>query len=143
MKRLEKSFFLRDVLTVSPELLGKYIVVKNNQTSSYKITDVEAYKGEADKACHANKGRTARTEIMYHEGGFLYVYLIYGMYWMLNIVTGEKDNPQAILIRGIKGFSGPGKVSRELGINKSYYGLDITTSSRIWIEEKDRPVKKI
>jgi DNA-3-methyladenine glycosylase len=99
------------------------------------ITEVEAYRGNKDRACHASKGRTARTEIMFHEGGKLYIYLIYGMYWMLNIVTGEKDIPQAILIRGVDNYPGPGKLTKFLRIDKSFYGEDLITSERIWIED--------
>ena len=88
MNRLKRDFFSRDVLEVAPELLGKNLVRKvEGQIEKYLITEVEAYRGEKDLACHASKGRTPRTEIMYHNGGLVYVYLIYGMYWMLNIVT--------------------------------------------------------
>ena len=110
------------------------VIHDNNKVRKYPITEVEAYRGEEDLACHASKGRTARTEIMYAQGGHIYVYLIYGMYWMLNIVTGNENNPQAVLIRGIKGYDGPGKLTRELGIDKSFYGEDLCTSPRIWIE---------
>lgn len=133
-ERLGRVFFERDVLEVAPDLLGNYIMlVKNNSVEKYKITEVEAYRGEEDKASHASKGRTSRTEIMYHNGGYIYVYLIYGMYWMLNFVTGEPDNPQAVLIRGVERLNGPGKLTRELGIDKSFYGEDLVTSNRIWL----------
>lgn len=72
---------------------------------------------------------------MFHEGGHVFMYLIYGMYWMLNIVTGLVDVPQAVLIRGIEGYDGPGKAGRALGLDKSFYGEDLTTSDRIWIED--------
>lgn len=136
-KRLLRDFFTRDVLIVAPELVGKTIAVKMPEgvTDRYMITEVEAYRGSEDKACHASKGRTARTEIMYSNGGHLYIYLIYGMYWMLNVVTAEKDFPQAVLIRGIENFSGPGKLTKSLGIDKSYYGEDISTTERIWFED--------
>lgn len=136
-KRLQAHFFTRDVLEVAPDLLAKILVVKSHGTGEkrYVITDTEAYRGPEDLACHASKGRTARTEIMYHAGGKLYVYLIYGMYWMLNIVTGAENNPQAVLIRGVESCSGPGRVSRLLGIDRSFYGEDITTSERIGIED--------
>ena len=79
--KVEETFFCRDVLDVAPDLVGKYLVVNTSLgKAAYMITEVEAYKGEEDKACHASKGRTARTEIMYHKGGHIYVYLIYGMY---------------------------------------------------------------
>ncbi len=99
------------------------------------ITEVEAYRGTEDRACHAFKGRTPRTEIMYHEGGRLYIYLVYGIYWMMNIVTGQEGNPQAVLIRGVEKCYGPGRVTKEFGIDKSFYGDDLITSQRIWIED--------
>ncbi len=137
MKRLEKSFYSRDVLEVAPELIGKSLVVlQNNFEKKYLITEVEAYRGEEDMACHANKGRTARTEIMYQTGGYIYVYLIYGMYWMFNIVSGRLNVPQAILIRGIEGFNGPGKLTRYLEIDGSFYGENLCSSPRIWLENE-------
>ncbi|HNW51366.1 MAG TPA: DNA-3-methyladenine glycosylase [Prolixibacteraceae bacterium] len=139
-QKLDRSFFRRDVLDVAPELIGKIVVRKfdNGEIRRYRITETEAYRGEEDRACHASKGRTARTEVMYHEGGKVYVYLIYGMYWMLNLVTSEADHPCAVLIRGIEGFEGPGKVGRELRLDKSFYGEDISTSERLWVETDDR-----
>ncbi len=137
-KRLSRSFYIRDVLDVAPELIGKTLVVKNenNIIRQFMITETEAYRGTEDLACHACRGKTSRNGIMFGQGGMLYVYFVYGMYWMLNIVTGEKDNPQAALIRGIKGFNGPGKLTRELGINRSFYGEDLTVSERIWVEDR-------
>jgi DNA-3-methyladenine glycosylase len=137
VERLLRDFYLRDVLEVAPELPGKKMVIRLNDRSlgRFIVTEVEAYRGTDDRACHAYKGRTARTEIMYHEGGRLYIYLIYGIYWMMNIVTGELDNPQAVLIRGIEKYPGPGRLTRSLGIDKSYYGEDLVFSDRIWIED--------
>ena len=136
--RLPRDFYVRDVLTVAPELPGKKLVIKfpDDSVGRYQITEVEAYRGNEDRACHAFKGRTTRTEIMYHEGGRLYIYLIYGMYWMLNVVTGEKDYPQAILIRGVENYTGPGKLTKSLGIDRSFYGEDLVSSGRIWIEDQ-------
>jgi DNA-3-methyladenine glycosylase len=136
-ERLSRDFYIRDVLDVAPELVGKNLVLltPSGETEKFKITEVEAYRGSEDRACHAFKGRTARTEIMYHEGGRLYIYLIYGMYWMLNIVTGMADMPQAALIRGLQNYPGPGKLTKSLGIDKSYYGEDLVYSKRIWIED--------
>jgi DNA-3-methyladenine glycosylase len=135
--RLTKEFYIRDVLKVAPELLGKVLVLysKGASYNRYIITEVEAYRGEDDKACHASKGRTRRTEVMYHEGGKVYVYFVYGMYWMLNVVTGEADNPQAVLIRGIEGCAGPGRLTKALSIDGSYYSEDLTISEKIWIED--------
>ena len=134
--KLPHSFFCRDVLEVAPDLIGKKIVrIINGSRVERIITEVEAYRGEEDLACHASKGRTKRTEVMYQEGGRIYVYLIYGMHWMLNIVTGKADDPQAVLIRGLLDISGPGKISRALEIDGSFYGESIIDSKRIWIEE--------
>jgi len=134
--RLKREFFTRDVLEVAPELPGKYLVIRKPDRSVTRImiTDVEAYRGGEDLACHASKGRTNRTEIMFHKGGHLYVYLIYGMYWMLNVVTGKPNAPQAVLIRSLEGLDGPGKLTKALSIDRSYYGECIIDSDRIWIE---------
>lgn len=137
--RLLREFFIRDVLDVAPDLIGKNLVIRlpDGTIGRFKITEVEAYRGSEDKACHACKGRTARTEIMFQEGGRLYIYLIYGMYWMLNVVTGQEDNPQAVLIRGLEKYPGPGKLTKSLGINRSFYGEDLVISERIWFEENE------
>ncbi len=136
-KRLHRSFYIRDVLDVAPELIGKILVVKtvNGMVRRFMITETEAYRGMEDLACHASKGKTSRTGVMFEQGGLLYVYFVYGMYWMLNIVAGEKENPQAALIRGIEDFNGPGKLTRELGIDRSFNGEDLTISDRIWVED--------
>jgi DNA-3-methyladenine glycosylase len=137
MKRLDPSFFTRDVLDVAPQLLGKILVRKfpDGTIHQYRITETEAYRGEEDLACHASKGRTPRTDVMYHDGGKVYVYLIYGMYQMLNFVTSVENDPQAVLIRGIEGYIGPGKLTRHLQIDKTFYGEDLLTSERIWVED--------
>lgn len=137
MLRLQRDFFTRDVLEVAPDLISKILVVRSEGgiIRKYFISETEAYRGTEDKACHASKGRTSRTEVMYHNGGRLYVYFVYGMYWMLNIVTGKVNDPQAVLIRGLENCNGPGRVTRLLGIDRSFYGEDLTTSDRIWIEE--------
>ena len=135
-KKLSRDFFTRDVLTVAPDLLGKLLVCRvGDEYHRFIITETEAYRGVEDLACHASKGRTGRTEAMYHTGGVIYVYLIYGIYWMLNIVTGLEHEPQAVLIRGLKGIYGPGRLSRALQIDKSFYDEDLTFSTRIWIED--------
>lgn len=138
--KLSKDFFLRDVLDVAPDLIGKRLCRRFNDNSIKKtlITEVEAYRGKEDLACHASKGRTDRTEIMFHDGGHIYVYLIYGMHWMLNFVTSVKDIPQAVLIRGIEGYDGPGKLTKFLEIDKSFYGENLFSSDRLWIEEGNK-----
>ena len=135
--RLSRSFFIRDVLHVAPELIGKTLVVRSEsgEIQRFVITEAEAYRGAEDEACHASRGRTTRTEVMYREGGRIYVYFVYGMYWMLNFVAGGENNPQAALIRGIEGFNGPGKLTKALKIDGSFYGEDLTTSERIWVED--------
>ena len=135
--KISRDFYIRDVLEVAPDLLGKDIVLRLDDGIFIRqqITDVEAYRGHDDKACHASKGKTRRNLVMFDEGGILYLYLIYGMYWMMNIVTGAKDNPQAALIRGVADTSGPGRLTRSLSIDGSFNGENLTTSNRIWLED--------
>lgn len=141
MVRLGKQFFTRDVLAVAEDMLGVHLirVFLDGTMGRFVVTEVEAYKGTEDLACHASKGRTSRTEIMFSPGGFAYVYLIYGMYWMLNVVAGPAEEPQAVLIRGLKECSGPGRLTRLLQIDKSFNGEDFLTSNRIWFEAGVKP----
>jgi DNA-3-methyladenine glycosylase len=134
--RIEREFYLQDVLTVAPALIGKKLVMlKDGISVTFFISETEAYRGNDDLACHASKGMTPRTEIMFREGGILYMYLIYGMYWMMNIVTSFENNPQAVLIRGLDRVSGPGRLTKALGLDGSYNGESLITSERIWLEE--------
>lgn len=137
--RLPFDFFLRDVLEVAPALLGKLLVRRfdDGRMVRYRITEVEAYRGTEDRACHASKGHTPRTEVMFQQGGAVYVYLIYGQYWLLNLVTGLDGDASAVLIRGMEGFSGPGRVGRELQLNRSFYGESLVDSPRIWVEDAE------
>lgn len=137
IRRITRSFFQREVLEVAPTLLGKTLVrqFEDGKVQNFSITEVEAYRGSDDLACHAHKGKTKRTEVMFREGGLVYVYLIYGMYWMLNIVAGKENDASAILIRGVGDISGPGRVGKALQLDKSFYGEDLSTSNRIWIED--------
>ncbi|MDE6149089.1 MAG: DNA-3-methyladenine glycosylase, partial [Ruminococcus sp.] len=97
MKRLDDKFFHRDVLEVAPDLVGKILVSRiNGQEVKVRITETEAYRGEEDTACHAHKGRTKRTEVLYGKSGVIYVYLCYGMHWLMNVVTGDEGIPQAV-----------------------------------------------
>jgi len=136
-QRLTAGFFQRDVLDVAPDLLGKILVRRySNQTiKRFMITEVEAYRGEEDLACHASKGRTPRTEVMYWSGGHIYVYLIYGIHYMLNFVTEREGIPQAILIRGIDDIIGPGRVSKILEIDMSHNQTDLLFSDDLWVED--------
>lgn len=135
--KLPLSFYTRDVLDVAPDLIGKLLVRKDQEGNlwSYIISETEAYRGGDDKACHASKGMTPRTEVMFRQGGILYMYLIYGMYWMLNIVTEMEDIPQAVLIRGLQDVSGPGRLTKALQLDKSFNGEDLQTSDRIWVAD--------
>jgi DNA-3-methyladenine glycosylase len=142
---LTPDFFKRDVLEIAPELLGKTLVRRfdNGLVKKFTITEAEAYRGLEDLACHASKGRTKRTEVMFQQGGLIYVYLIYGMYWMLNFVTGEINNASAVLIRGLEKVSGPGRIGKLLQLDESFYGESLFTSERIWIENSAMQVKYI
>jgi DNA-3-methyladenine glycosylase len=144
---LKKSFYHRDTVTVAKNLLGKKLVRKiDNIYMSGIIVETEAYIGEYDSACHAYKGRTKRTEIMFKDGGLTYIYLIYGMYNMLNIVTEKKDFPAAVLIRALEPLSGidlnkkkhpsngPGKLCRTLAIDRTLNGIKIYNNDNLWIE---------
>ena len=128
MTDLPADFFLQDALEVAPRLLGCTLAVDGR---SLIITETEAYRGESDTACHAHHGRTKRTEMLYRRGGHAYVYLCYGIHSLLNIITGSKDDPQGVLIRCCEGAAGPGKLTKALGIDLSFNGLDILTTDRI------------
>lgn len=144
--RISNEFFINnDALFVAENLLGKTLVRRFEDGSILRaaITETEAYFGEDDLACHASKGRTPRTDVMFAEGGKIYVYLIYGMYWMLNFVTGEENHPQAVLIRGVENCIGPGRVGKLLQLDKSFYGENLETSDRLWIENSETKGKII
>jgi DNA-3-methyladenine glycosylase len=135
---LTADFFKRDTLAVARDLLGKFLVKSDGggEKASAVINEVEAYIGPHDLACHGRFGRTSRTEPMFGPAGCWYVYFIYGMYWMLNIVTAEEGYPAAILIRGAGEFTGPGKLTRELQIDKRFNGLPASPPSGLWIEDR-------
>jgi len=137
-ERIPKSWFqYNNALFVAENLIGKTLVRNfgNGEIFRSKIVETEAYLGADDLACHASKGRTPRTEIIFGEGGKVYVYLIYGMYWMLNFVTGQKNDPQAVLVRGVENCIGPGRIGKFLNLDKSFYREDMETSNRIWLED--------
>jgi len=141
-KKLSKDFYTRPAAAVAKELLGKYLVVNG---VAGKIIETEAYTGSKDRASHAFGGKiTERNRIMYSEGGRVYIYFIYGMYWQLNVTAGGAGDSECVLIRGIdakgedvKKTNGPGKLSRFLNLDKSFYGEDLTQSPRIWIENSN------
>lgn len=162
MPRLTRSFYQReDVVLIAKELLGKFLFTKfGGKLTGGIITETEAYAGETDRASHAHGGRrTARTEIMYMQGGTAYVYLCYGIHSLFNVVTNSKGVPHAVLIRAIQpthgiptilerrkltelkrnAASGPGTVSEALGIHYSHTGTSLL-GSKIWIEDRKSPV---
>ena len=135
MSRLGYDFFHRECLTVAQELVGKILVHSTPEGElRLRISETEAYCGEADTACHAHKGRTKRTEVLYADAGTIYVYLCYGMHWLLNIVTGEQENPQAVLIRACVDADGPGKLTKKLGITGELNRGSVL-EDKLWIED--------
>ena len=132
MPKLTYEFYHRPCLDVARELVGKVLV---HGDLRLRITETECYCGERDTACHASKGRTQRTEVMYREAGTIYVYLCYGVHWMLNIVTGEVEQPEAVLIRACEGkFNGPGKLTKALSITGQLNRGSIL-GDELWIED--------
>ena len=130
--RLPYEFYHRPCPEVARDLVGKWLVLGDRRL---RISETECYCGESDTACHASKGRTKRTEVMYMEAGTVYVYLCYGMHWMLNIVTGEPDHPEAVLIRACIHADGPGKLTKKLGITGDFNRTNVTRSRELWIED--------
>lgn len=143
--RLGRDFFERDVLEVAPELVGKVLVRRLPDGSERRlvITETEAYRGEDDSASHASRGRTKRSEVLYHRAGTIYVYLCYGMHWLMNIVTGSVDQPQAVLFRACEGAEGPGRLTRALDVTGEYNDLDITSCESLMVEDEGNVVNII
>lgn len=164
--RIKRKFFNRNTVIIAKELLGKYLVRKIPSAGSgqaakiirVRITETEAYCGIRDLACHASKGMTPRTKIMFGQPGYAYIYMIYGMYHCLNFVTEKEGNPSAVLIRTaefpisnsqfpnkfqnsnskIKKLKGPGILCRELKIDRKLNGIDVTKSGELWVEEGEK-----
>lgn len=135
---LPPDFFLRPCVEVSRSLAGKLLCrrLPDGTVKKLRILETEAYCGVEDTACHVHKGRTARTEVFYSAGGTLYVYLCYGIHWMLNIVTGEKDDPQAVLIRACENAEGPGRLTKALSIDKTFNGIHLSQcGDTLWLED--------
>ncbi len=140
---LSQKFFDRDPVTVCQELLGKFLVIRKRWlVKRYMITEVEAYDGQEDEACHARHGKTQRNAPMFGAPGCRYVYLIYGMYSMLNIVTWPWIHPSAILIRGLRdkeqgtrNLDWPGKLTKALGIDKTFNGKVADEKTGLRIED--------
>lgn len=140
-RALSRAFFNRPTLTVARSLVGKYLVRENVKGKvAGKIIEVEAYVGPRDKACHASKGRTRRTDVMFGPAGVAYVYLVYGMYHCLNVVTEREEFPAAVLIRAVEIdgdlVDGPGRLCRTLEIDRSLNRLDLTIGKELWFEDR-------
>jgi DNA-3-methyladenine glycosylase len=149
-RRLPLAFYKRPAKVVAKDLLGKILVHKmKRKTYRARIVETEAYVGTHDLACHSSKGRTPRTEILFGPGGSIYVYFIYGMYEMFNIVTGGVGDAEAVLIRAAEALdepkldlSGPGKFTRGLKITRKHKGLSLV-DSEIYLLDGPSPKKII
>jgi DNA-3-methyladenine glycosylase len=138
---LPRIYFNRPTVTVARSLIGKYVVREiDGRILAGKILEVEAYVGPQDKACHASKGRTQRTEVLFGPPGVAYVYLIYGIYHCLNVVTEREEFPSAVLIRAIEIdgelIDGPGRLCRALEIDRRLNRVDLTTGESLWFEDR-------
>lgn len=154
-KRLRRSFYLRPTLVVARDLLGKYLTRRTQKgIKRGKIVEVEAYIGPYDRASHAWRGKvTKRNRPVYLIGGYTYIYLCYGIYWMLNLVTQNKKMPECVLIRAVEPITnkgsvfpsltnGPGKLCRWLEIDGTLNEEDLVKSKRLWVEEGNEKIKK-
>ena len=146
-KILPRTYFNRPTVTVARSLVGKYLVrAIEGRILAGKIVEVEAYVGPKDKACHASKGRTQRTEVMFGQAGVAYVYLIYGMYHCLNVVTEREEFPSAVLIRAIETdgelIDGPGRLCRALEIDRGLNRADLTEGESLWFEDRGVVLKR-
>ncbi len=153
-KLLDSRFFNRDTKTVAKELLGKTLYHKKDGLL-YKaiISETEAYHGTEDLACHCSKGLTNRTQVMYGAPGHIYIYLIYGMYHMLNFVSMPNGFPAAVLVRGVQNLQmskdgqnfialpvatdGPGKLTKQMQIDKTYNRLKISPDNNLWLTDEN------
>ena len=134
------EFYSKRAPELAPSLIGKLLCRKVRDDNGehivkLRITETECYFGEDDTACHAHKGKTERTKTMYLQGGIAYVYLCYGMHYMLNVVSGPDGYPEAVLIRGVEGYNGPGRLTKALKIDRSLNGEDLVLSEELWIED--------
>jgi len=122
---------------VARDLVGKFLVRKiRGKEIALMITETEAYEGENDLASHASRGRTARNAPMWDEARHFYVYLVYGVHEMLNVVTGKHNYPAAVLVRGVEGCTGPGRVTRALNVTRTLNGKRAVPESGLWFEDR-------
>jgi DNA-3-methyladenine glycosylase len=159
--KLPRAFYEQPTIDVAKQLLGKYLVRQHPEGVTVgRIIETEAYVGPQDLACHASKGRTARTEVMFGPAGHAYVYFIYGFYHMLNFVTERQDHPAAVLIRAVEPVtgldlmktrrqldkmralaSGPGKLCQAFAIDRSLNGADLCDVV-LYVEDRAEPQPK-
>jgi len=144
---LARSYFNRPTVQVAQSLIGKHLIRSlDGREMVGKVIEVEAYVGPQDKACHASKGRTSRTDVLFGPPGISYVYLIYGMYHCLNVVTEREEFPAAVLIRAIevdgKLIDGPGRLCRAFEIDRSLNRLDMTGGESLWFEDRGAGVSR-
>jgi len=135
-KPLPAEFFQRPTLDVCRDLLGKNLCRKvGGETVRMPINELEAYDGPEDMASHASKGMTPRNQVMFEKGGIWYVYICYGVHWMLNIVTDDAGYPSAILLRGAGEINGPGKLTQKLGVKANLNNRPAIPTYGLWIED--------
>jgi len=133
---LDAAFFDRRADRVARDLLGAVLVVRGDDgvVTRHVVHETEAYLGSHDLACHGAKGMTPRNAVMFGPAGHWYVYLCYGLHWMLNIVTGAEGVPAAVLVRAAGRFVGPGRVTRALGVDRGHNGLPAGRRAGLWLE---------
>ena len=133
-----RRWFQGDTLFIARKLIGMTLCrrLENGSISRLLINETEAYDGPEDLACHAHTNRrTKRTSVMFERGGVSYIYLCYGIHWLMNIVTGPSEYPAAVLIRGAGPYDGPGKLTKALKLDGNHNHKSLTRSNDIWIEE--------
>lgn len=134
--RIAPSLFKLPADQLAPLLIGKLLCRRTkDRTLCLRIVETECYLGEEDSACHAHRGKTPRNAPLYLRGGYAYVYLCYGIHNLLNVVSGPEDHPEAVLIRGVEGFIGPGRLTKAMGIDRTLNAIDLTVSDELWIED--------
>lgn len=140
-KPLEHTFFERPVDAVASDLVGKLLChCQKGDIRQLRITETEAYGGIEDTACHAYKGKTKRTAVLYEKPGTLYVYICYGIHHLLNVVTGNEGEPQAVLIRACESAEGPGRLTKALSITNSYHGVHLQeTDAIVFLDDGYKP----
>lgn len=136
MEIRDKNFFCMSAKELAPLLVGKLICTDlTGEIKKLRISETECYYGEEDKACHASHGKTKRTATLYKQGGIAYVYLVYGMHNLVNVVSGDEGHPEAVLIRACADYDGPAKLTKALGITREQNELDLIVSHKLWFED--------